>query len=57
MTITCLVGATARPAPQRFIGASEDQVRDIHGIAPAAELGGAEIGFLVAKGAEIKRQK
>jgi hypothetical protein len=40
-----------------FLGASEDLIRNIHGIAPVAELDGDEIGFLVAKVAEIKRQR
>ena len=40
-----------------FLGASEDLIRNIHGVAPVAELDGDEIGYLVAKVAEIKRQK
>jgi len=40
-----------------FLGASEDLIKNIHGVAPVAELDGDEIGFLVAKVAEIKRQK
>jgi hypothetical protein len=40
-----------------FLGATEDLIRNIHGIAPVAELDGDEIGFLVAKVAEIKRQR
>jgi len=39
-----------------FMGASEDLLRNIHGVAPVAELHGDEIGFLMAKVAEIKRQ-
>ena len=39
-----------------FLGASEDLLRNIHGVAPVAELDGDEIGYLVAKIAEIKRQ-
>ena len=39
-----------------FLGASEDLIKNIHGIATVAELDGDEIGFLVAKVAEIKRQ-
>jgi hypothetical protein len=38
-----------------FLGASEDQ--NIHGVAPVAELDSDEIGFLVAKVAETKRQR
>ena len=40
-----------------FLGASEDLLRNIHGVAPIAELDGDEIGYLVAKVAEIKRQR
>src|SRR5580658_7778626 len=40
-----------------FLGASEDLIKNIHGIAPVAELDGDEIGYLVAKVAEIKRQR
>lgn len=40
-----------------FLGASEDLLRNIHGVAPVAELDGDEIGYLVAKIAEIKRQR
>lgn len=39
-----------------FLGASADLIKNIHGVAPIAELDGDEIGFLVAKVAEIKRQ-
>ena len=41
---------------QAFLGASEDLIRNIHGVAPVAELDGDEIGYLVGKVAEIKRQ-
>jgi hypothetical protein len=39
-----------------FLGASEDLLRNIHGVAPVAELDGDEIGYLVGRVAEIKRQ-
>ena len=39
------------------LGASEDLIKNIHGVAPVAELDGDEVGFLVAKVAEIKRQR
>ena len=42
---------------EAFLGASEDLIKNIHGVAPVAELDGDEIGFLVAKVAEIKRQE
>lgn len=40
-----------------FLGASEDLIKNIHGVAAVAELEGDEAGYLVAKVAESKRQK
>ena len=40
-----------------FLGASKDLIKNIHGVAQIAELDGDEIGYLVAKVVEIKRQK
>jgi hypothetical protein len=40
-----------------FLGASDDLIKNIHGVAPVAELDGDEIGYLVGKVAEIKRQR
>lgn len=45
------------PSFKAFLGSSEDLLRNIHGIAPIAELDGDEIGYLVGKVAEIKRQR
>jgi hypothetical protein len=45
------------PSFKAFLGASEDLIKNIHGVAPIAELDGDEVGFLVAKLAGIKRQK
>jgi hypothetical protein len=42
---------------QAFLGASEDLLKNVHGVAEVAGLDGDEIGFLVAKVAEIKRRK
>lgn len=39
-----------------FLGASADLIRNIHGVATVAELDGDEIGYLVGKVAEIRRQ-
>jgi hypothetical protein len=36
---------------------AHDCTQNIHGVAPIAGLDGDEIGFLVAKIAEIKRQR
>jgi len=41
---------------EAFLGASADLIKNIHGAAPVAELDGDEIGYLVGKVAEIKRQ-
>ena len=40
-----------------FLGASEDLLRNIRGVAEVAECDGDEIGYLVGKVAEIKRQR
>jgi hypothetical protein len=45
------------PSFKVFLGVSEDLIKNIHGVAPIAELDGDEVGFLVAKVAEIKRQR
>ena len=45
------------PSFKAFLGAPEDLLRNIHGVAPVAELDGDEIGFLLANVAKIKRQK
>jgi hypothetical protein len=40
-----------------FLGEVEDLIRNIHGVALVAELDGDEVGYLVAKVAEIKRKR
>jgi hypothetical protein len=53
-----LVGrCDGQAAFKAFLGASEDLIKNIHGVALVAELDGDEIGFLVGKVAEIKRQR
>lgn len=39
-----------------FLGGSADLLRNVHGVAEVAELDGDEIGYLVGRVAEIKRQ-
>jgi hypothetical protein len=39
-----------------YLGASEDLLRNIRGVAPVAELDGDEVGYLLGKITEIKRQ-
>ena len=50
------VGAMASRG-SRHSCAAADLIRNIRGVAQVAELDGDEIGFLVAKVAEIKRQR
>ncbi len=45
-----------QPGFSTFVGATEDLLRNIHGVAPVAELDGDEVGYLLGKVAEIKRQ-
>ena len=40
-----------------FLGEVDDLIKNIHGVAPVAELDGDEVGYLVAKVAEIKRRR
>ena len=40
-----------------LLGEVDDLIKNIHGIAPVAELDGDEVGYLVAKVAEIKRRR
>lgn len=46
-----------QPSFSAFLGASEDLVKNIHRVSKVAELDGDEVGYLIAKVAEIKRQK
>ena len=45
------------PSFKVFLGAADDLIKNIHGVAPVAELDGDEVGFLVGKVAELKRQR
>lgn len=45
------------PSFKAFLGAADDLIKNIHGVAPVAELDGDEVGFLVGKVAELKRQR
>jgi len=44
-------------AVSAFLGAAEDLLKNIHGVAKVADLDGDELGYLLGKFAEIKRQK
>jgi hypothetical protein len=45
------------PTFRVFLGSSNDLIQNIHGVASVAELDGDEVGYLVAKVAEFKRQR
>lgn len=45
-----------QPSHEVFLGETDDLIRNIHGVAAVAELDGDEVGYLVAKVAEIKRK-
>ncbi len=40
-----------------FLGAAADLLKNVHWVAEVAELDGDEIGYLVGKVAEVKRQR
>lgn len=40
-----------------FLGEADDLIRNIHGVAQVVEIDVDEVGYLVAKVAEIKRRK
>lgn len=40
-----------------YLGVPEDLIKNINGVAKVAQLDGDEIGYLVGKVAELKRQK
>jgi hypothetical protein len=45
------------PEFRGFLGSVDDLLWNIHGLAPVAELDGDELGYLVARVAEIKRRR
>jgi hypothetical protein len=45
------------PEFRGFLGSVDDLLRNSHGLAPVAELDGDELGYLVARVAEIKRRR
>lgn len=44
------------PEFRGFLGSVDDLLRNIHGLTPVAELDGDEVGYLVARVAEIKQR-
>lgn len=49
--------AEGQPSLSVFLGATEDLLTNIHGVAKVAELDGDELGYLLGKVAEIKRRR
>jgi hypothetical protein len=45
-----------QPGFSTFLGAAEDLLRNIHEVAKVADLDGDEVGYLLGKVAEVKRQ-
>jgi hypothetical protein len=45
------------PEFRGFLGSVDGLLRNIHGLAPVAELDGDELGYLHARVAEIKRRR
>src|SRR4051812_48177492 len=46
-----------QPGFSTFLGASEDLLKNVHGVAEIADLDGDELGYLLGKVAKIKRRK
>jgi hypothetical protein len=56
LTDKCLVARTEDEVTHKlFLGAEEDLIRNVHGIAKTAGLDGDEVGYLLAALARIKR--
>jgi hypothetical protein len=54
----CLLGrCEGQPGYSTFLGAGTDLLRNVHGVAKVAELDGDELGYLLGRVAEIKRQR
>ena len=49
VTVFLLGRPAGEPSFKAFLGASEDLIKNINGVAPVAELDGDEIGYLVGK--------
>src|SRR3954453_1554063 len=44
-----------QPGFSTFLGASEDLLKNVHGVAKVADLDGDELGYMLGKVVEIKR--
>jgi len=46
-----------QPGFSTFLGAADDLLRNVHGVAKVAELDGDELGYLLGRVAKIKRRE
>jgi hypothetical protein len=49
--------ADGQATEQVYLGTQDDLTKNIHGLAPVAELDGDEVGYLVGAVAAIKRKR
>jgi hypothetical protein len=49
--------ADGQATEQVYLGTQDDLTKNIHGLAPVAELDGDEVGYLVGAVAAIKRRR
>jgi hypothetical protein len=49
--------ADGQATEQVYLGTQDDLTKNIHGLAPVAELDGDEVGYLVGAVAALKRSK
>jgi hypothetical protein len=49
--------ADGQATEQVYLGTQDDLTKNIHGLAPVAELDGDEVGYLVGAAAAIKRRR
>jgi hypothetical protein len=56
LTDKCLLARTEDNVTHKlFLGAEQDLIRNVHGIAKTARLDGDELGYILAAIAKIKR--
>ena len=54
----CLLGrCDGQPSFTAFLGAADDLLRIVHGVAKVAGLDGDELGYLLGRVAEIQRRR
>jgi hypothetical protein len=52
-----LARCAGEPKFSGFVGSVGDLLRNMHGLAPVAELDGDELGYLVVRVVEIRRRR